>query len=290
MSDLEFPAGSGASAGSGPGSASADGPGFSGSGGSAGAGGSADAGGSAGAGGSADVAARRAELAANLADVRARIGAACAAAGRDSAELTLIAVTKTRPASDVRLLVGLGVTDVGENRDQEAGPKAADCADLSLTWHFIGQLQTNKAARVAAYADVVHSVDRPRLVRSLGAAAVSSGRFEGRDLACLVQVNIDGDPERGGALAADVPALSELIEETAGLRLGGVMAVAPLGMEPARAFDTLGKCADSVRSVRPDASVVSAGMSGDLEAAVSSGATHLRIGTALLGARRPPVR
>lgn len=267
MSDLDFPAGSGAGDGSGPGSASAPGPGAAG-----------------------DSAGRRAELAANLADVRARIGAACAAAGRDPAGLTLIAVTKTRPASDVRLLAGLGVTDVGENRDQEAAPKAADCADLSLTWHFIGQLQTNKAARVAAYADVVHSVDRPRLVRALGAAVASPGRSTGRELTCLVQVNIDGEPGRGGAAVADVPSLAELIEGTAGLRLGGVMAVAPLGMDPAQAFEILGKCADSVRSVRSDATVISAGMSGDLEAAIESGATHLRIGTALLGARRPPVR
>jgi uncharacterized pyridoxal phosphate-containing UPF0001 family protein len=105
----------------------------------------------------------------------------------------------------------------------------------------------------------------------------------------LVQVNIDGDPRRGGAVVADVPSLSELIEGTAGLRLGGVMAIAPLGMAPAEAFAALRECSDSVRSVRPDASIISAGMSGDLEPAISSGATHLRIGTALLGARRPPV-
>ena len=229
---------------------------------------------------------RQAELAANLADVRARIDAACAAAGRDPAALTLIAVTKTWPASDVRLLAGLGVTDVGENRDQEAGPKAAACADLSLTWHFVGQLQTNKAPHVAAYAHVVHSVDRPRLVRSLGAAAASAGR----EVTCLVQVSVDDDPDRGGVAVAGVPDLAELIEGTGGLVLGGVMAVAPLGMAPAEAFATLRKCSDSVRSVRADASIISAGMSADLEPAIESGATHLRIGTALLGARRPPVR
>ena len=271
MNDVDFPSGPGAGRRPGPGSGSDAGD--------------RDA-------GDRDSGARRAELAANLADVRARVGAACDAAGRDPAGLTLIAVTKTRPASDVRLLAGLGVTDVGENRDQEAAPKASDCADLSLNWHFIGQLQTNKAARVAAYADVVHSVDRPRLVRALGAAAASSGRFSGRDLICLVQVNLDaqGDPGRGGAAAGDVPGLAELIENTPGLRLGGVMAVAPLGAAPAEAFGALRKCSDSVRSVRPDASIISAGMSGDLEPAIESGSTHLRIGTALLGARRPPVR
>jgi hypothetical protein len=229
---------------------------------------------------------RRTELAANLADVLDRINSACSAAGRDPAALTLVAVTKTRPASDVRLLAGLGVADVGENRDQEAAPKAAACGDLPLTWHFIGQLQSNKASSVARYADVVHSVDRPRLVRALGAAATAAGR----ELTCLVQVSLDGDPERGGVPVADTPALAELIESAGGLRLGGVMAVAPLGREPAAAFATLRKCSDSVRLVRPGASIVSAGMSGDLEQAVAAGATHLRIGTALLGARRPPVR
>jgi len=228
---------------------------------------------------------RRAELAANLAEVRARIDAACAAAGRDPVGLTLIAITKTWPASDVRLLAGLGVTDVGENRDQEAAPKAAACADLDLTWHFVGQLQTNKATHVSGYADVVHSVDRPRLVRALGAAARSAGR----ELTCLVQVSVDDDPERGGAPVASVPLLAERIEGEDGLVLGGVMTVAPLGMAPAEAFATLRKCSDSVRSVRPGATIISAGMSGDLEPAIESGATHLRIGTALLGARRPPV-
>jgi hypothetical protein len=229
---------------------------------------------------------RRAELAANLTDVRARIDAACAAARRDPADLTLIAITKTWPASDVRLLAGLGLTDVGENRDQEAAPKAAACADLPLTWHFVGQLQTNKASSVARYADVVHSVDRHRLVRALGAAARSAVR----ELTCLVQVSVDDDPRRGGVPVASVVSLAEQIEATEGLVLGGVMTVAPLGMAPADAFATLRACSDSVRSVRSSATIISAGMSGDLEPAVESGATHLRIGTALLGARRPPVR
>jgi hypothetical protein len=230
--------------------------------------------------------ARRAELAANLTDVRARIGAACDAAGRDPAEITLIAVTKTWPASDVRLLSGLGVTDVGENRDQEAAPKAAASADLPLTWHFVGQLQTNKAPSVARYADVVHSVDRPRLVRALGAAARSAGRA----LTCLVQVSVDDDPERGGAPVSAAPSLTEAIAAEEGLTPGGVMTVAPLGQPPEEAFAALRECSNSVRRVWPGAIMISAGMSGDLEFAVKEGATHLRIGTALLGARRPLVR
>jgi PLP dependent protein len=228
---------------------------------------------------------RRAELAANLAEVGDRIGAACAASGRDVAEITLIAVTKTWPASDVRLLSELGVTDVGENRDQEAAPKAAECVGLPLTWHFVGQLQTNKVTSVARYADVVHSVDRPRLVSALGRAARSADR----EVTCLVQVAFDHDPERAGVTPAGVPDLAAAIEAEQGLLLGGVMAVAPLGMDPAVAFAALRDCSDSVRRVRPGATVISAGMSGDLEHAIRAGATHLRIGTALLGARRPLV-
>jgi len=229
---------------------------------------------------------RREELAARLADVQGRIAQACEVAGRDVGDITLIAVTKTRPASDVRLLSGLGLRDVGENRDDEAAPKAAQCSDLNLTWHFIGQLQTNKCARVVRYASVVHSVDRGRLVHALGRAA----RRAERVIDCLVEVSLDGDPARGGAPAGEVPALAEALEAETGLVLRGVMAVAPLGMAPAAAFTRLLDSASAVRAVRPSATVISAGMSGDLEAAVEAGATHLRIGTALLGDRRPRVR
>lgn len=232
---------------------------------------------------------RREELALRLADVRRRMAKASEAAGRDVSELTLIAVTKTRPASDVRLLHELGLADVGENRDSEAAPKAAQCADLGpekLTWHFVGQLQTNKAASVVRYASVVHSVDRPRLIRALGRAAREAGRV----VECLVEVSLDGDPARGGAVADDVPALAEALAAEEGLTLGGVMAVAPLSMAPADAFGRLLTSAAAVRAIRPGATVISAGMSGDLEAAVGAGATHLRIGTALLGDRGPRVR
>ncbi|MQY02314.1 YggS family pyridoxal phosphate-dependent enzyme [Actinomadura macrotermitis] len=229
---------------------------------------------------------RRAELAANLADVRARIAAACAAAGRAPEEVTLIAVTKTFPASDVRLLAGLGLTQVAENRDQDARPKAEATADLPLTWHFVGQLQTNKARSVAGYADVVESVDRTRLVTALSDAA---GRA-GRTLTCLVQVALDDREGRGGAAPGEVPVLADAIAEAEGLRLGGVMAVAPLGGDPAEAFGRLAGIAARIRDSHPGATVVSAGMSGDLEQAVACGATHVRVGTALLGGRRAIVR
>jgi PLP dependent protein len=231
---------------------------------------------------------RRAELAANLAELRERIDAACAAAGRPAEEVGFVAVTKTFPVSDIRLLSELGVTDIGENRDQEAAPKAARSAalGLSLTWHFVGQLQVNKAASVAAYADVVHSADRQRLVTALGRRAVAAGR----ELSCLVQVSLDDAPGRGGALAADVPALAEAIAAEPGLSLGGVMAVAPLGAPARPAFARLREIAELVRSAHPQATVISAGMSADLEDAIAEGATLVRIGTALLGGRRAIVR
>jgi len=176
----------------------------------------------------------------------------------------------------------------GENRDQEAAAKAAACADLRdrLTWHFVGQLQTNKVGRVVRYADVIHSVDRPRLVAALGAAA----RKAGRTPTCLVQVSLDDDPGRGGAAAADVPFLADQVAREEGLELGGVMAVAPQGADPLAAFQRLASLAVQVRTAHPRATMISAGMSGDLEAAIIAGATHVRVGTALLGGRPGFVR
>jgi PLP dependent protein len=226
---------------------------------------------------------RREQLRAALAAVLDRIAAGCASAGRDPAEVTLVVVTKTYPASDVRLLASLGVTDVGENRDQEAGPKRDACADLPLRWHVIGQVQSNKARHVARYADFVHSVDRLSLVRALGRGA----RDAGRELACLVQVTLDGDPARGGASVDAVPALARAIADEPGLELHGLMAVAPLGADPEVAFDPLPRLRDRLLQEHPGARLVSAGMSGDLEAALRHGATHLRVGTAVLGARPP---
>jgi PLP dependent protein len=229
---------------------------------------------------------RREELAGRLARVRERIAAACRIAGRDPGDVTLVAVTKTFPASDVRLLSGLGVRDFGENRDAEAAPKVAQCADLDISWHFVGQVQTNKAVSVARYATFVHSVDRMRLIRALGAGALRAGRV----IQCLIEVSLDGDPARGGAPAGEVPGLADALTATDGLVLAGVMAVAPLGMPPADAFASLLDSAAVVRAVRPSATIISAGMSGDLEAAIAAGATHVRIGTALLGDRGAPVR
>lgn len=223
------------------------------------------------------------EIASNLAEVEERLRAACDAADRSRDELTLVAVTKTFPASDIALLADLGVRDIGENRDQEAAPKVRDLDDPRITWHFVGQLQSNKCRSVARYASLVHSVDRERLVGALGKAAVQAERTIG----CLVEVRLGEGAERGGVARAEVRALADHIADTNGLRLQGVMGVAPLGGDAARAFAALRDVADRVRSSHPEATVISAGMSGDLEEAVMWGATHVRIGTALLGFRPP---
>ncbi|MFG2529504.1 YggS family pyridoxal phosphate-dependent enzyme [Streptomyces sp. NPDC048516] len=232
---------------------------------------------------------RKAQLAENLARVEERISAACARAGRPRDEVTLIVVTKTYPASDVRLLAELGVRQVAENRDQEAAPKAAECADLPLTWHFVGQLQTNKVRSVAGYAGIVQSVDRVRLATALSKEAVRAGR----ELGCLIQVALDAESgergERGGVAPDGAGALAEVIAGAEGLRLDGVMTVAPLagpyaGRELA-AFERLMEISSDLRAGHPAATMVSAGMSADLEEAVAAGATHVRVGTAVLGVR-----
>jgi hypothetical protein len=233
---------------------------------------------------------RRTQLAASLDEVRGRIARACAVAGREPATVTLIAVTKTYPASDVTLLAGLGVTDVGENRDQDAAPKAAAVADagVDLRWHYVGQLQRNKCRSVVGYADVVQSVDSVRLARALGDAAE---RHRDRPLDVLVQISIDGDPARGGAVDGSaepdraVDRVAAAVADQASLRLAGVMAIAPLGWQAEAAFERLAEIAGRLRVDHPTATAVSAGMSGDLEAAVRYGATHVRIGSALLGMR-----
>ena len=227
---------------------------------------------------------RRDELAAGLAGVRGRIERACAAAGRSPDDVELVAVTKFFPATDADLLAELGVRHVGENRHQEAVEKVARLRHRDLlTVHFIGQLQTNKAAAVAEYADVVQSVDRLRLVEALQKGAHRTGRR----LGVLVQVSLDeGDHEgRAGARPEDATLVADAVAQAPDLDLLGVMAVAPLGADPAPAFGRLREVADGIRATHPRATWVSAGMSADLEAAIAHGATHLRVGSAILGSR-----
>jgi pyridoxal phosphate enzyme (YggS family) len=229
-----------------------------------------------------------ADLEQNLRAVRARIDAAARAAGRAPASVALLAVSKTWPADDVRTLVGLGQRDFGENRAQELLSKAPALADLGVRWHFIGQLQRNKAAAVARLGAVVHSVDRAAVADVLDRAALDSGR----PVEVLVQVDLGGQAAatapRGGADPDDVPALADLVAGRPGLRLRGLMAVAPRDADPADAFARLAALAARVRADHPEAVELSAGMSGDLEAAVEAGATVVRVGTALFGDRPLP--
>lgn len=237
---------------------------------------------------------RLAELSTNLRRVQDRIGAACTAAGRVRNDVRLIVVTKFFPSADVEMLAQLGVADIGENKDQEASAKIAELPPEVrglLHVHFIGQLQTNKAGSVAAYADTVHSVDRDKLVFALDRAATVFGR----DIGVLVQVNLGASTgsgqetgaARGGIQPDGVARLANSIAASHHLFLRGLMGVAPQGADPDVAFRNLAKCAFALRADHPEATWISAGMSGDLESAVANGATHLRVGTAILGSRPP---
>ena len=216
-------------------------------------------------------------LAERLAAVRDGVADAARAAGRAPTELTTIVVTKFHPASLVRELASLGVRDVGENRHQEAQEKSAELADLDLRWHFIGQLQGKKARQARRYASVIHSIDRLSLVDAL--------RSDEDEVDTFVQLNLTDDPARGGVADDDLEPLVEHVLDTPGLRLLGVMAVAPLDEEPARAFARVRAASERVRTLAPEAAAISAGMSEDYREAIAAGATHLRIGTAITGNR-----
>jgi pyridoxal phosphate enzyme (YggS family) len=228
---------------------------------------------------------RRDEIEAGLARVHDRIAAACADAGRAPDDVHLVVVTKFFPVSDVRVLAELGVTDVGENRHQEAEAKAAECADLGLIWHFIGGLQSNKAAAVATYASVVESVDRRKLVGPLSRGA----HQRSHPVDVLLQVSLD-PPVRAGRSGADPAELADLaaaVDEANMLTLRGLMAVAPLDEDPATAFGRLADVRTEFLTHHPAATWLSAGMSADLEHAIRAGATHVRVGSAVLGSRPP---
>jgi pyridoxal phosphate enzyme (YggS family) len=234
---------------------------------------------------------RRAEIEAALTIVRERITAACRAAGRAENAVRLIAVTKTFPVADAALLTDLGVTDLGENREQEAGPKVADLRELrpdaDVRWHMLGRLQRNKARAVARWAAEIQSVDSDRLADALD-KAVRTAREAGdrtTPLDVLIQVSIDSDPERGGAPLDTLKPLADHVARSGELRLRGLMAVAPLTMTADEAFERLARAADRLREDHPEATELSAGMTGDLEAAVTHGSTCVRVGTALLGTR-----
>ena len=212
-------------------------------------------------------------------DVLEDVAAAARESARDPASITTIVVTKFHSAALVRQLAAVGARDLGENRHQEAAAKAAETADLGLTWHFIGQLQSNKAAAVVEYASVIHSVDRPGLVDALEKTAVRVEVF--------IQLNLTEDPERGGVREAELLPLAERVLAAPHLALRGLMAVAPLDAPARPAFARVRAASERLRSLAPEATDLSMGMSGDYREAVLEGATHLRIGTAITG-NRPP--
>jgi PLP dependent protein len=227
---------------------------------------------------------RRSQVAAALEAARERITQACIAANRVD-DVTLVVVTKTFPVSDVAILADLGVQHVAENRAQEGQAKAEALADRALTWHFIGQLQRNKAASVAAWADVIESVDRPALL-----APLARGVRDGADaLDVLIQVSLDEPPDRGGVAPADLLELAAQVATTPHLNLAGLMAIAPYPGDPDEAFARLADLQATLTARFPDATVLSAGMSGDLETAIAHGATQVRVGGAILG-NRPVVQ
>ena len=219
---------------------------------------------------------RKAEIARNLQEVKERIIGAAKSVNRDPNEIELIVVTKTFPISDIEILRELGETNFGENRDQEAGPKAEI---ISATWHFQGQIQSNKIKSICQWADVIHSISSEKEILKFAQSERKHQLF--------LQVSLDGQEGRGGANPADLAQLADLVNESNNLELLGLMAVAPLGVEPDKAFADLAQINQGFAGQFPNSKFLSAGMSGDFEAAIKNGATHIRVGSSILGSRSP---
>ena len=219
---------------------------------------------------------RKAEIVQNLQEVKERIIGAANSVNRDPAEIQLIVVTKTFPISDIEILRELGETNFGENRDQEAGPKAEM---ISATWHFQGQIQSNKIKSICQWADVIHSISSEKEILKFAQSERKHQLF--------LQVSLDGQEGRGGASRAELAQLADLVNESNNLELLGLMAVAPLGVEPEKAFADLAQINQGFASQFPNSKFLSAGMSGDFEAAIKYGATHIRVGSSILGSRSP---
>jgi len=219
---------------------------------------------------------RKDEIARNLQEIRERIISAAKAVNRDPAEISLIVVTKTFPISDIEILAELGESNFGENRDQEAGPKAEV---IPATWHFQGQIQSNKIKSICQWADVIHSISSAKEILKFAQSP--------RKHQVFLQVSLDGQSGRGGASPADLAQLADLVNEGNNLELLGLMAVAPLDVEPEKAFADLALINQGFAGQFPNAKYLSAGMSSDFEAAIKFGATHIRVGSSILGSRSP---
>ena len=215
----------------------------------------------------------------------ARIASACLASGRNESDVELVAITKNHPAEVVAELVDLGHLNFGENRDQEASPKSLRLAEIrpdsKPTWHFVGQLQSNKVKSVLRYARVIHSIDRASLVSEL---AKQLPKFEG-SYSGFIELNLTADPGRGGVLPENLPALAESVRNLENFELLGVMAVAGLGEDPKAEFEKVLSASSKLQELAPSANQLSIGMSEDFEVAIAMGATHIRVGSAITGPR-----
>ncbi|GDX23699.1 YggS family pyridoxal phosphate enzyme [Actinomycetes bacterium] len=236
--------------------------------------------------------ARHNEISQNLAAVEREICLAAEKSNRERSEITLIVVTKNFPASDVVHLYDLGIRNFGENRDQEAKAKVeefknyvADDAknEKESKWHFQGQLQRNKLRSIATWADFIHSIDQERYLLPLQQLSVELEK----PISLLLQLSLDLPirPDRGGVAPEELIELGEKVKEHSGLKLQGLMAVAPLDVAPELAFNALKTISGTFLRAFPDADWISAGMSGDFAAAIAAGATHLRVGSSILGSR-----
>lgn len=221
---------------------------------------------------------RRADLSASLADVRERAAQAARAAGRDLQDITLIAVTKTYPVSDVKILADLGIADFGENRSEEGLEKSLL---VPSTWHYQGQVQSRKLRDIATWADVIHSLDQLSHIEKLARICLDMDKT----LKIFIQLSLDGAPDRGGVLEEGVSQLAQSVENSEKLQLVGLMCVPPVEYEFEEAFTQIAEVGQRFRSNYPQAILLSAGMSSDFEEAIAHGATHIRVGSQILGSR-----
>ena len=214
---------------------------------------------------------RMEEISENLEVVRSKIAKVA------NHEVTLIAVTKTFPVADAQILHDLGVRDFGENRDAEGAEKSEV---VSGTWHFQGQIQSNKLKSITSWASVIHSLDDPRHFEIIEKVAPHR-------LQIFLQLSLDGSDHRGGAALEKLMDLAELVENSPNHTLAGLMSVPPVEMDPDKAFAQLAAIRTDFLKQFPLAQSLSAGMSGDYELAISHGATHVRVGSSILGSRSP---
>ena len=214
----------------------------------------------------------------SLGSVEARISAAAESAGRKRSDITLIAVTKTYPVSDATILQSLGVNNFGENRSEEGAEKSSQ---VSGTWHFQGQVQSRKLRDIAGWATFIHSIDSQAHAEKLSRICTELGK----DISIFLQLSLDGVPERGGVVAAEVFALAEKVSNLPNIKLAGLMCVPPVSLEHQRAFSDIAEIHQRFIATFPKALLLSAGMSSDFEVAIVHGATHLRVGSQILGSR-----